>query len=76
MFPSHGGAYVRPEELFAGRYAVDGALPWGGLGTYYRASAEGTPLILCVLPMDVDRSVRAAAAFARIRSSKLCRISI
>ena len=66
MFPSRGGAYTRPEELFAGRYVVDGALPWGGLLTYYRASAEGTPLILCVLPMDLSRSRRADAAFSEL----------
>ena len=66
MFDLHGGAHARPEELFVGRYAVDGALPWGGLATYYRASAEGTPLILCVLPMDVSRSVPANAAFSEL----------
>ncbi|KPK15057.1 MAG: hypothetical protein AMJ62_10750 [Myxococcales bacterium SG8_38] len=66
MFPSRGGAYPPPDELFAGRYAVDGPLPWGGLITYYRASAEGTPLVLCVLPMDLTRSVRAEAAFAHM----------
>jgi serine/threonine protein kinase len=66
MFPSRGDAHTRAEELFAGRYAVDGALPWGGLVTYYRASAEGTPLILCLLPMDVTRSLRAEAAFSEL----------
>ena len=66
MFPSRGGAHTRPQELFAGRYAVDGPLPWGGLCTHYRASAEGTPLVLCVLPMDVSRSVSASAAFAEL----------
>ncbi len=66
MLPSRGGAYTRAEALFAGRYAVDGALPWGGLITYYRASAEGTPLILCVLPMDVSQSLRAEAAFSEL----------
>jgi serine/threonine protein kinase len=66
MFPSPGGARPRPEELFAGRYAVDGVLPWGGLIPYYRASAEGTPLILCVLPMDLTRSLRAADDFSRL----------
>ena len=66
MFPSRGGAHTRPQELFAGRYAVDGPLPWGGLSTHYRAAAEGTPLVLCVLPMDVSRSVRASAAFAEL----------
>jgi serine/threonine protein kinase len=66
MFPSHGGAYARPEQLFAGRYVVDGALPWGGLATYYRASTEGTPMILCVLPMDVNRSAQANAAFSEL----------
>ncbi|MGB5702224.1 MAG: protein kinase [Polyangiales bacterium] len=66
MFPSRGGAHPRAEELFAGRYAVDGALPWGGLVTYYRASTEGTPLILCVLPMDVSRSLRAEASFSEL----------
>ncbi len=66
MFPSRGGAHPPPEELFAGRYAVDGVLPWGGLIPYYRASAEGTPLILCVLPMDLTDSVRAAAEFSRM----------
>ena len=63
MFPS-GGAQTRPELLFAGRYAVDGALPWGGLVTYYRGATESTPVILSVLPMDVSRSRPAAAAFA------------
>jgi len=52
--------------VFAGRYAVDGLLPWGGLIAYYRASSEGTPLILSVMPMDVSRSVRAEAAFAEL----------
>ncbi|MGB5193597.1 MAG: protein kinase [Polyangiales bacterium] len=66
MFPSRGGAHTRPEDLFAGRYAVDGALPWGGLVTYYRGSAEGTPLILCVLPMDTSRSLPAEAAFSEL----------
>lgn len=66
MFPSRGGAHPPPEELFAGRYAVDGVLPWGGLVPYYRASAEGTPLILCVVPMDLSRSARAAAEFSRL----------
>jgi serine/threonine protein kinase len=66
MFPSPGGAHPPPEELFAGRYAVDGALPWGGLVSYYRASSEGTPLILCVLPMDVSRSTHAEAAFSHL----------
>lgn len=66
MFPSRGSARTRPEELFAGRYAVDGPLPWGGLTTYYRASTEGTPLILCVLPMDVSRSLRAEAEFSAL----------
>lgn len=66
MFPSHGGAHTRPEELFAGRYAVDGPLPWGGLITYYRASTEETPLILSVLPMDISGSGRAQADFAEL----------
>ncbi len=66
MFPSRGGAHTGPEELFAGRYAVDGALPWGGLCTYYRAAAEGSPLILCVLPMDVSRSIQAEAGFSEL----------
>jgi serine/threonine protein kinase len=66
MFPPPGGAHPPPEELFAGRYAVDGRLPWGGLIPYYRASSEGTPLILSVMPMDVSRSVRAEAAFAHL----------
>jgi len=81
MFPSPGGAYPPPEELFAGRYAVDGALPWGGLASYYRASSEGTPLILSVIPMDVSQSRHAEAAFAHlahglgsIRSRALSRI--
>ena len=66
MFPSPGGAHPPPEQLFAGRYAVDGALPWGGLVSYYRASSEGTPLILSVMPMDVGRSSRAEAAFSHL----------
>ncbi|MBW1762199.1 MAG: protein kinase [Deltaproteobacteria bacterium] len=66
MFPSPGGAHPPPEELFAGRYAVDGALPWGGLVSYYRGSSEGTPLILSVLPMDVSQSTRAEAAFSHL----------
>ncbi len=66
MFPSPGGAHPPPEQLFAGRYAVDGALPWGGLVSYYRASSEGTPLILSVMPMDVSRSSRAEAAFSHL----------
>ena len=66
MFPSPGGAHPPPEEFFAGRYAVDGALPWGGLVSYYRASSEGTPLILCVIPMDVSQSTRAEAAFSHL----------
>ena len=66
MFPSPGGAHPPPELLFAGRYAVDGALPWGGLVSYYRGSSEGTPLILCVMPMDVSRSARAEAAFSHL----------
>ena len=66
MFPSPGGAHPPPEELFAGRYAVDGPLPWGGLVSYYRASSEGTPLILCVLPMDVSQSTSAEAAFSHL----------
>jgi serine/threonine-protein kinase len=69
MFPSPGGAHPPPEELFAGRYAVDGALPWGGLVSYYRGSSEGTPLILCVMPMDVSRSTRAEAAFSHLAHS-------
>lgn len=66
MFPSPGGVQTRPEELFAGRYEVDGPLPWGGLVTYYRASAEGAPLIVCVLPMDTSRSLRSEAAFSEL----------
>jgi len=66
MFPSPGGAHPPPEELFAGRYSVDGALPWGGPVPYYRGSSEGTPLILSILPMDVSRSTRAEAAFAQL----------
>lgn len=66
MFPSPGGAHPPPEELFAGRYVVDGPLPWGGLVSYYRASSEGTPLILCVMPMDVSRSTGAEAAFSHL----------
>ena len=58
------GADVRPEALFAGRYVVDGLLPWGGLVRYYRASAEDSALILSVMPMDVSRSKSARAAFA------------
>ncbi len=66
MFPSPGGAHPPPEALFAGRYTVDGALPWGGLLSYYRASSEGTPVILSVMPMDVSRSARAEAAFSHL----------
>jgi serine/threonine-protein kinase len=66
MFPSPGGAHPPPEELFAGRYTVDGPLPWGGLVSYYRASSEGTPLILCVMPMDVSQSISAEAAFSQL----------
>jgi serine/threonine-protein kinase len=69
MFPSPGGAHPPPEELFAGRYAVDGQLSWGGLVSYYRASAEGAPLIICVFPMDVNRSDRAKVAFSRVTQS-------
>jgi serine/threonine protein kinase len=64
MFPS-GGAQTRPELLFAGRYAVDGALPWGGVITYYRGATERTPVVLGVFPMDVSRAPEAAVAFAR-----------
>lgn len=81
MFPSPGGAHPPPDELFAGRYAIDGQLPWGGLASYYRASSEGTPLVICVLPMDLDRSPAAEAAFSsltqglgRIRSSSIPRV--
>lgn len=66
MFPTPGGAHPPPEELFAGRYAVDGALPWGGLVSYYRASSEGTPIIVSVMPMDVSQSARAEAAFSHL----------
>lgn len=66
MFPSPGDAHPSPETLFAGRYAVDGALPWSGVASYYRASSEGTPLILCVLPLDLKRSKQAEAAFAHL----------
>ena len=66
MFPSGGSAHARPETLFAGRYSVDGPLPWGGLATYYRAYAEDTPLILCVLPMHLGGAVRAESAFAEL----------
>jgi len=66
MFPSPGGAYPPPEELFAGRYAVDGTLPWGGVASYYRATSEGTPLILCVIPIDLSRSKRAETAFSEL----------
>ncbi|NNE18102.1 MAG: protein kinase, partial [Myxococcales bacterium] len=66
MFPSPGGAYPPPEELFAGRYAVGGTLPWGGVASYYRATSEGTPLILCVLPIDLNRSKRAETAFSEL----------
>jgi serine/threonine protein kinase len=66
MYPSPGGAHPSLDELFAERYAVDGPLPWGGLIPYYRASSEGTPLILSVMPMDVSRSIRAEAAFAHL----------
>ena len=69
MFPSRGGAYPPPDELFAGRYAVDGVLPWGGLSSYYRASAEGTPLILNIMPMDVGKSPKAEAAFSHLAQS-------
>jgi len=69
MFPSPGGAHPPPEELFAGRYVVDGALPWGGLVSYYRASSEGTPLILSVMPMDVSQSTPAEAAFSHLAHS-------
>ena len=81
MFPSPGGAYPPPEELFAGRYAVDGTLPWGGVASYYRAHSEGTAVILCVLPIDLSRSKRAEAAFSElahglgsIRSSAVSRV--
>ena len=81
MFPSPGGAYPPPEELFAGRYAVDGLLPWGGVASYYRASSEGTPLILCILPIDLSRSKQAESAFSHlahglgaIRASAVSRI--
>ena len=81
MFSSPGGAYLPPEEFFAGRYAVDGTLPWGGVASYYRASSEGTALILCVLPIDLGRSRPAQAAFSQlahglgaIRSSAVSRI--
>lgn len=66
MFLSRGGTDIRPHALFAGRYAVDGALPWGGLVTYYRASAEGTPVILCVFPIDAGRSTRVEPAFSEL----------
>lgn len=66
MVQFRAGADVRPEALFAGRYAVDGLLPWGGLVRYYRASAENSALILSVLPMDVSRSASAEAAFSEL----------
>ncbi|MEM7135494.1 MAG: protein kinase [Myxococcota bacterium] len=69
MFPSPGGPHPPPEELFAGRYAIDGRLPWGGRASYYRAASEGSPLIICLLPMDVTRSTRAGAGFSRLAES-------
>jgi serine/threonine protein kinase len=69
MFPTPDGVELSPDELFAGRYAVDGRLPWGGLASYYRANVEGSAVVLCVLPMDVRRSERAAQSFARLAQS-------
>lgn len=66
MFPSPGGAQRPQDDLFAGRYAVDGQLPWGGRAAYYRATSEGTPLIICILPMDLTRSTRAEAGFSKL----------
>ncbi len=69
MFPTPDGVELPPDELFAGRYAIDGRLPWGGLASYYRANVEGSAVVLCVLPMDVRRSKRAAQSFARLAQS-------
>ncbi|MGB5811690.1 MAG: protein kinase [Polyangiales bacterium] len=66
MFPSPGGAHSSTDELFAGRYDIDGQLPWGGRASYYRAASEGTPLIICVLPIDLTRSTRAEAGFSTL----------
>ncbi len=66
MFPSSGAAHPPPHQLFAGRYLVDGQLPWGGPAPYYRVTSEGTPLVVCVLPMDVSRSARAETEFSRL----------
>ncbi len=69
MLLSPGGGHPPPDELFAGQYAVDGQLPWGGLASYYRASAEGTPLIICIFPMDVSHSRFAEVAFSHLAQS-------
>ena len=69
MFPSPGGADPPRDNLFAGRYAIDGKLPWGGLASYYRASTEGAPVVLCVLPMNVNGSKNAQVAFSRMAQS-------
>lgn len=66
MFPDAGSSQPRPEALFGGRYAVDGALSWGGPVTYYRAWTDGSPVILCVFPMDVSTSLPAEASFAHL----------
>jgi serine/threonine protein kinase len=58
--------HASPDELFAARYAVDGALPWGGLVSYYRASAEDASVILCVLPMNLSDSPSAERGFSRL----------
>ena len=66
MFPTSGLAHPELHHLFAGRYLVDGQLPWGGPAPYYRVSSEGTPLVVCVLPMDVARSERAWTEFSQL----------
>lgn len=47
-------------ELFEGELAIEARLPWNGLSLVFRASRDGEPMTVALVPVECDTPERAA----------------
>ena len=68
---AEGPSLQTVRELFQGLYEIEAELPWNGLSLVYRASRQGRPVAVAVLPIDCEGAPERAERFERYAEQAL-----
>src|SRR5690606_10508059 len=61
--PGLGPAVDSIQARLGSRYRIRGLLPWGHTVPYFRAEADGGPVVIATLPVDCQADPETEAAF-------------